>query len=115
MLSPGATNLPRRQSSQPAIGYKACGVQDQCLESLILPEANVSKFSDRVFDPDGPQSYPMPSQEVAQLAPLLAGPPIDMSIDVKTLGWGEPLLFGDLYIDGAEWRDWQRQHVSPHR
>jgi uncharacterized membrane-anchored protein len=101
-------------SSQPAIGYKACGVQDQCLENLTLPDANVSKFTDRGFDPDRPQRYPMPSQEVAQLAPLLAGPPKDMSIDVKTLGWGGPPLFGDLYIDGTEWRDWQRQHESPH-
>jgi hypothetical protein len=90
-------------------------VQDQCLESLTLSDTNVLKFTDSGFDPDGPQRYPMPSQEVAQLAPLLAGPPKDMSIDVKTRGWGGPPVFGDLYIDGTEWRDWQRQHASPGR
>lgn len=102
-------------SSLPAIRYKACGVQDQCLESLTLSDANVLKHTDSGFDPDGPQRYPMPSQEAAQLAPLLAGPPKDISIDVKTGGWGGPPVFGDLYIDGTEWRDWQRQHASPGR
>ena len=102
-------------SSQPAIGYKACGAQDQCVESLTLPDANVLKHTDNAYDPDGPQKYPMPSQEAAQLAPLLAGPPKDISIDVTTRGWGGPPVFGDLYIDGTELRDWQRQHASPRR
>ena len=102
-------------SSRPAIRYKACGVQDQCLESLTLPDANVLNLTNSGFDPDGPQRYPMPSQDVAQLVPLLAGPPKDMSIDVTTRGWNGPPGFGNLYIDGTEWRDWQRQHASPHR
>jgi hypothetical protein len=33
-----------------------------------------------------------------------------MSIDVTTRGEGGPPVFGDIYIDGAEWRDWRRQH-----
>lgn len=102
-------------SSQPAISYKTCGAQDKCLESLTLPDATILKHTDSGFDPDGPQRYPMPSEEVAQLAPLLAGPPRDMSIDVETRGWGGPLAFGDLYIDGTEWHNWQRQHASPFR
>ncbi|MGH6842980.1 MAG: hypothetical protein ACREDV_12990, partial [Methylocella sp.] len=102
-------------SSQPAIGYKACGAQDQCLESLTLPDADVVKRTDSGFDPDGPQKYPMPSQEAAQLAPLLVGFPKDMSIDVTTRGFGGPPVFGDLYVDGTEWRDWQRRHTSPRR
>jgi len=100
-------------SSQPAIRYKTCSVQDQCVESLTLPDTNVLKHTDSGFDPDGPQRYPMPSQEAAQLAPLLAGPSKDMSIDVKTQGRGGPPVFGDLFIDGTEWRDWQHQHASP--
>ena len=80
-------------SSQPAISYKTCGAQDQCLESLTLPDATILKHTDSGFDPDGPQRYPMPSQEVAQLAALLAGPPKDMSIDVDDAGLGRSTRF----------------------
>jgi uncharacterized membrane-anchored protein len=101
-------------SSAPAIRYKACGVEDKCLESLTLHDTKILNHTDIGFDPDGAQRYPMPPQEAADLAPLLAGPPKDMSIDIKTAGWGGPPVFVDLYIDGMEWRDWQRQHASPH-
>jgi hypothetical protein len=37
-------------SSQPAIRYKTCGVRDQCLATLTLPDANVLKHTDSGFD-----------------------------------------------------------------
>jgi hypothetical protein len=67
-----------------------------------LPDTNRLKHADSGFDPNGAQRYPMSTDEAEQLAPLLAGPPKNMSIDVTTRGWGGPPDFGDIYIDGAE-------------
>lgn len=97
-------------SSQPSVEYKTCDARNQCLESLILPDTNLLKHADSGFDPNGPQKYPMSTEEAEQLAPLLVGPLKDMSIDVLTRGWGGTPTFGDLYIDGVEWRDWRHQH-----
>jgi uncharacterized membrane-anchored protein len=97
-------------SSQPAVRYKTCGEREQCLESLTLPDTNRLKHADSGFDPNGAQRYPMSTDEAEQLAHLLAGPPKNMSIDVTTRGGGGPPDFGDIYIDGAEWHDWRRQH-----
>jgi uncharacterized membrane-anchored protein len=97
-------------SSQPAVHYKTCEARDQCLESLTLPDTNRLKHADGGFDPNGPQKYPMPTEEAELLAPLLVSPPKDMSIDVLTRGWRGTPTFGELYIDGVEWRDYLRQH-----
>ena len=100
----------RAGSSQPAVRYKTCDEQDQCLASLTLPDTNRLEHADSGFDPNGAQRYPLSIEEAEQLAPLLAGPPKNMSIDVTTRGESGPPAFGDIYIDGAEWRDWRRQH-----
>jgi hypothetical protein len=97
-------------SSQPTVRYRSCGEQDQCLETLVWPGPHLVPHADRGFDPNGPQKYPMSTDEAEQLASLLSGAPKDISIDVTTHGAGGPPAFGDLYIDGVEWRDWRRQH-----
>jgi hypothetical protein len=75
-----------------------------------LPDTGSLAHADSGFDPNGAQRYPLSTEEAEQMAPLLAGPPKSMSIDVTTRGEGGPPVFGDIYIDGAEWRDWRRQH-----
>jgi hypothetical protein len=97
-------------SAQPAVRYKTCEARDQCLESLIWPDTNRLEHADSGFDPDGAQRYPLTTEEAGQLAPPLAGPPKDMSIDVTTRGSGGSPAFGDIYIEGAEWREWRSRH-----
>jgi uncharacterized membrane-anchored protein len=101
---------PQAGSSRPALQYKTCDARDQCLESLTLPDTGALNHADGGFDPNGPQKYPMSTEESEQLAPLLDGPQKDMSIDVLTRGWGGAPAFGSLYINGVEWRDWRRKH-----
>ncbi len=102
----------RAGSSQPGVQYGNCGARDQCLETLILPNTDRLNHADRGFDPNGPQKYPMSTEEAEQLAPILSGPAKDFSVDVLTRGWGGAPEFGDLYIDGVEWRDWRRRHME---
>jgi uncharacterized membrane-anchored protein len=96
-------------SSQPAIQYKACGAQDRCLESLILPDTRRNSHADLGFDPDGPQRYSLTPDEAALMARALAASPKDIAIDVTTLGWSGAPTFGDVYVDGVEWRDYLRR------
>ena len=97
-------------SSQPAVRYKTCTQRDQCLERLTWPDTDRLQHADSGFDPNGAQRYSLSTEEAEQLAPLLAGRPKVLSIDVTTRGESGPPTFGDIYIDGVEWRDWRRQH-----
>jgi hypothetical protein len=97
-------------SSQPAVRTKTCEERDRCLESLTLPDTIRLARADSGFDPNGPQRYPLSPEQADQLAPLLAGPPRDLSIDVTTRGGSGPPTFGDIYIEGVGWQDWRRQY-----
>jgi len=102
----------RAGTSQPGVENRTCGAGDQCLETLILPAVDGAKHTDRGFDPNGPQRYPMSTEETELLAPILSGPPKDFSIDVLTRGWSGPPEYGDLYVDGVEWREWRRRRLE---
>ncbi len=100
-------------TNEPAISYVSNG-RSPCLERFLLTSKNQTtrRLAYGDFSPNDPQLFALSTIDTETMALLLAAPPKEWAIDVKTEGWGGAPEFGDIYIDNIEWREWARQHQA---
>ena len=103
-------------STSPRTSIQSCEAATRCATEISLPKRSVCATDAQgcpddvdAFDPEGAQRYFIPESAAAQLDALLANRRHSLSVDLKTVS-PRRRLFGALYVDDIEWRDYLRQH-----